>query len=236
MRPGGAGFGRVRTIAAPSIRYRCMSSEKSPIRDARSAALVVPPRTNAGHSVTSLPLDGLVLVEVVVHGDSRGFFAERFHRERFREHGLPTEFAQDNHSRSAPGVLRGLHYQHQPAQGKLVGVVRGRVWDVAVDIRPASPTFGQHVGLELSDMNGRLIWIPPGFAHGFCVLGEEPADVYYKVDAPYASDGEGGVRWDDPQLGIQWPVAELVVSERDENLPLFAGYAANPPAWDTVRS
>jgi dTDP-4-dehydrorhamnose 3,5-epimerase len=213
-----------------------MSPEGTLAGRAPSAALIVPSRANPEHSVTSLPLDGLVLVELVVHGDSRGFFAERFHLERFEAHGLPTAFAQDNHSRSAPGVLRGLHYQHQPAQGKLVGVVRGRVWDVAVDIRPASPTFGQHIGLELSDMNGRLLWIPPGFAHGFCVLGDEPADVYYKVDAPYGPAGEGGVRWNDAQLGIRWPMERPLVSERDAALPTFAAYQEDPPAWDATRS
>src|SRR5438270_14012185 len=104
--------------------------------------------------VLRLEPPGLLLVSPTVHRDERGFFIERFHRERFREHGLPTEFAQDNHSRSAPGVLRGLHFQYRPAQGKLVGVVRGRIWDVAVDLRPASPTFARSTGLELSDMNG----------------------------------------------------------------------------------
>ena len=136
--------------------------------------------------VTPLDLPGLVLVELKIFGDVRGFFVERFQLQRFAEQGLPTQFIQDNHSRSGPKVLRGLHYQSQPAQGKLVGVIRGCIWDVVVDIRPESPTFGKHFGLEMSDMNGRMLWIPPGFAHGFCVLGDEPADVLYKVDAlPY---------------------------------------------------
>lgn len=120
-------------------------------------------------TVTPLELDGIVLVQLAVHGDSRGFFTERYHQARFQQHGLPTAFVQDNHSRSAPGVIRGLHYQHAPPQGKLVGVTRGRIWDVAVDIRPGSSTFGRSVAAELSDMNGRLLWIPAGFAHGFCV-------------------------------------------------------------------
>src|SRR5205823_71251 len=135
--------------------------------------------------VLPVEIKGLALVELKVHGDARGFFVERYQHDRFRDHGLPSNFVQDNHSRSAPGVLRGLHYQVNPGQGKLVGVIRGRIWDVAVDIRPNSPTYGKHVAVELSDMNGRLLWIPPGFAHGFCVLGEEPADVLYKVDAAY---------------------------------------------------
>lgn len=181
--------------------------------------------------VTRLELKGLVLVKLKVFGDARGFFVERFQADRFRAAGLPDRFVQDNHSRSAPGVIRALHYQTGPAQGKLVGVVRGRVWDVAVDVRPDSPTFGQHYGVELSDANGQLLWIPPGFAHGFCVLGDEPADVLYKVDALYNPAGEGGIRWDDPELAVPWPVANPTVSARDEKLPSFAEYRANPPAW-----
>src|ERR1700751_308489 len=118
---------------------------------------------------TPLEIPGLILVELKVHGDSRGFFVERFRDDLFGEAGLPTHFAQDNHSRSAPGVLRGLHYQVDPPQGKLVGCVGGRIWDVAVDIRVDSPTFGKSYGVELSDENGRLLWVPSGFAHGFCV-------------------------------------------------------------------
>ena len=181
--------------------------------------------------VTRLELEGLLLVELAIHGDERGFFTERFHAGRFEGHGLPTMFAQDNHSRSAPGVLRGLHYQHTPAQGKLVGVTRGRIWDVAVDIRPASPTFGQSVGLELSDMNGRLLWIPPGFAHGFCVLGDEPVDVLYKVDTPYSPAGEGGIAWDDPDLAVGWPLSDPTISRRDLQLGSFAQYRTNPINW-----
>ena len=205
-----------------------MSSERKPGMCTR-----VPPRVGTGFCATSLPLAGLVLIENVVRGDERGFFTERFHRQRFREGGVTATFVQDNHSRSAPGVLRGLHYQHHPAQGKLVGVVRGRVWDVAVDVRPASSTFGHHVAVELSDMNGRVIWMPAGFAHGFCVLGDEPADMLYKVDAPYEPDGEGGIRWDDTELGIDWPLARPVVSSRDANLPSFAAYTASAPSWST---
>src|SRR6516162_2296816 len=113
--------------------------------------------------VTRLEPQGLLLVELALHGDARGFFVERFHEARFREFGLPTRFVQDNHSRSAPGVLRGLHYQSRPAQGKLVGVTRGRIWDVAVDLRSDSPTIGQSFAVELSDLDGRLLWIPAGF-------------------------------------------------------------------------
>ncbi|MGE3267870.1 MAG: dTDP-4-dehydrorhamnose 3,5-epimerase [Chloroflexota bacterium] len=184
--------------------------------------------------VTRLDIDGLLLVELTVYGDARGFFVERFQAERFRENGLPTTFAQDNHSRSGPGVLRGLHFQHTPAQGKLVGVMRGRIWDVAVDIRTGSPTFGQSYGVELSDLNGTLLWIPPGFAHGFCVLGDEPADVLYKVDALYNPQGEAGIAWDDPELAVPWPVSEPLVSQRDKTLQSFAAYREHPVAWSAA--
>jgi dTDP-4-dehydrorhamnose 3,5-epimerase len=185
--------------------------------------------------ISPLELDGLQLVELDVLGDARGFFVQRFHAEQFRPF-ISAEFVQDNHSRSAPGVLRGLHFQHSPAQGKLVGVVRGRIWDVAVDIRPDSRTFGRSVGVELSDLNGRLLWVPPGFAHGICVLGDEPADVLYKVDAVYAPAGEGGIRWNDPELGISWPVLQPTISTRDAALPTFAEYKASPPAWSRAQS
>ncbi|HEX4794189.1 MAG TPA: dTDP-4-dehydrorhamnose 3,5-epimerase [Humisphaera sp.] len=178
--------------------------------------------------VSQLEISGLLLVELTVRGDARGFFIERFQDAKFRELGLPTHFVQDNHSRSAPGVLRGVHYQHTPPQGKLVGVVRGRVWDVAIDIRASSPTFGQHLAVELSDMNGRLLWIPPGFAHGFCVLGDEPADVYYKVDNPYNPAGEGGIAWNDPQLAIPWPCEKPTISARDQAQQSLAQYHQKP--------
>lgn len=177
------------------------------------------------------PLEGALLIELNLHGDARGFFVERFNAGKFAELGLPTDFVQDNHSRSAPGVLRGLHYQHDPAQGKLVGVTRGRVWDVAVDIRPTSSTFGHYYGTELSDTNGLLYWIPPGFAHGFCVLGDEPADMLYKVTGLYNQAGEGGIRYDDPSIAINWPIDNPQISERDTGLPSLESYRANPPQW-----
>ncbi len=181
--------------------------------------------------MTRLELPGLVLVELQIHGDARGFFVERFHLQRFTDHGLPTRFVQDNHSRSGPNVVRGLHYQCGPDQGKLVGVVRGRVWDVVVDVRPDSPTYGQHFGIEMSDLNGCMLWIPAGFAHGFCVLGDEPADVLYKVDAPYEPAGEGGIFWADPELALPWPIRQPIVSARDQRLPSFAAYRARPARW-----
>ena len=182
--------------------------------------------------VLDCPLEGLKIIELDVYGDKRGFFTERFHAGRFAEAGLPTQFVQDNHSRSAPGILRGLHYQNNPVQGKLVGVTRGRVWDVAVDIRPQSATYGQYYAVELSDENGRLFWIPGGFAHGFCVLGDEPVDMLYKVSGLYNKEGEGGIRFDDPEFNIQWPISSPLISDRDKALISFAEYKKNPPHWD----
>jgi dTDP-4-dehydrorhamnose 3,5-epimerase len=202
-----------------------LSSPRAPV------PTVVPPRTGTAFRVAPLPLAGLLLIENAIHGDERGFFTERFHLERFREHGITATFAQDNHSRSSPGVLRGLHYQYAPAQGKLVGVVRGRIVDVVVDIRPWSATFGDHVTIEISDMNGRVLWVPAGFAHGFCVIGDEPADLLYKVDAPYEPSGEGGIQWNDPQIGIHWPIPTPLISARDALAASFAAYAADPPEW-----
>lgn len=181
--------------------------------------------------IFNCPLEGLKIVELDVHGDERGFFVERFHAKRFAEAGLPYIFMQDNHSRSEPGTLRGLHYQYAPPQGKLVGVIRGTVWDVAVDIRPDSPTYGQHYGVELSGKGGLLFWIPAGFAHGFCVLGDEPADMLYKVTSVYNAVGEGGIKFDDPDLAMKWPVQEPIVSKRDQNQQTFREYKESPPAW-----
>jgi dTDP-4-dehydrorhamnose 3,5-epimerase len=184
--------------------------------------------------IIDLPFEGLKLIELVVHGDARGFFVERFRVDVFREHGLPTDFAQENHSRSAPGVLRGLHYQVDPAQGKLIGVVRGRIWDVVVDIRTDSPTFGRSYGVEIDDVNGLLLWVPAGFAHGFCVLGDEPADVLYKVDGLYNPATEGGIRYDDPELAIEWPLTRPTVSARDISLPSFREYRTSPVDWSAI--
>jgi dTDP-4-dehydrorhamnose 3,5-epimerase len=177
------------------------------------------------------PLAGVKLIKTNVLGDSRGFFIERFHAVHYAAAGLPVEYVQDNHSRSAPGILRGLHYQHTPAQGKLVGIIRGKVWDVVVDIRPDSPTYGQSYGVELSGENGRMLWIPSGFAHGFCVLGDEPVDMLYKVTTLYNPAGEGGIRYDDPTLAIDWPIRNPQVSERDKHQPSWSEYRANPPVW-----
>ncbi len=181
--------------------------------------------------IIDCPIEGLKIVELKVFGDRRGFFVERFSEPKFAEMGLPTRFIQDNHSRSAPNVLRGLHYQKNPEQGKLVGVTRGRVWDVAVDIRPNSKTFGQYYGVELSDENGRLFWIPAGFAHGFCVLGDEPVDMQYKVTGVYNPSGEGGILWDDKEINIEWPINNPTVSDRDKALMSFAEYKSKGITW-----
>ena len=172
--------------------------------------------------IISRPLEALALIEVRYFHDSRGFFAETFRQEWMQELKIDAEFLQENHSRSSAKVLRGLHFQIDPPQGKLVSVRRGRIWDVAVDIRKNSPTFGQYFGAELSDTNGRLLWIPSGFAHGFCVLGEEPADVAYKVTGYYNPKTEGGLRWNDPKVNIQWPISDPILSAKDAELPGLA--------------
>jgi dTDP-4-dehydrorhamnose 3,5-epimerase len=155
--------------------------------------------------VTPTAIPELLLIEPRVFGDARGFFFESFNQRAFQEaSGLNLEFVQDNHSRSSQGVLRGLHYQIQQPQGKLVRVVRGRVFDVAVDLRRSAATFGRWVGMELSEENHRQLWIPPGFAHGFMVLSES-ADFLYKTTDYYAPEHERCVAWDDPKLGIEWP-------------------------------
>lgn len=169
-------------------------------------------------------LDGLIVFENRKFADERGFFQEYFQEGKSAAAGLERHFVQINHSRSRPGVVRGLHYQHSPGQGKLVGVVRGRIWDVAVDLRADSPTQGQNFHLELSEANGRMLWVPPGFAHGFCVLGDEDADVLYLVDQPYNGKTEGGIRWNDPDLAVPWPVRHAVVSGRDEAQQSWAEY------------
>lgn len=177
------------------------------------------------------PMDGLKVIQLQVHGDARGFFVERYHQQKLADLGIKETFVQDNHSRSAPGILRGLHYQASPAQGKLVGVTRGKVWDVAVDVRPDSSTYGQYHGVELSDENGVIFWIPPGFAHGFCVLGDEPADMLYKCSGLYNARGEGGIMYNDPEFDIEWPIDNPQISQRDKELMSFADYKKNPENW-----
>lgn len=160
--------------------------------------------------------------------DERGFFVESYHADRFRELGIETTFVQDNHSRSRRGVLRGLHYQDLTApQAKLVRCARGAVYDVAVDLRVGSATFGKWVGVELSDENMRQILVPVGFAHGFVVLSEV-ADLHYKCSSYYAPTAEGSVAWDDPDLAVRWPVDEPILSTRDRQAQTVRQYLTNP--------
>lgn len=157
----------------------------------------------------------VVLITPRLFGDHRGFFMETYHREKFLAGGIGAEFVQDNHSRSARDILRGLHYQVGKPQGKLVRVVRGEIWDVAVDLRRSSPDFGRWVGVTLSEENHQQLYIPPGFAHGFCVVSET-ADVVYKCTELYAPDCERTLLWNDPNLAIPWPAPSPVLSAKDQ--------------------
>lgn len=169
-------------------------------------------------NVLETALPGVLIIEPKVFGDDRGFFLETFQLERYSSLGVPQPFVQDNHSRSQQGVLRGLHFQRTRPQGKLVQVSRGAVFDVAVDVNPNSDYCGQFVAVELSDQNHRQLWIPPGYAHGFCVLSEV-ADFQYKCTDLYFPEDEGGVLWNDSDLNIPWPVEAPVLSDTDQRLP-----------------
>ena len=168
-------------------------------------------------------LDGPMLLKPKVFGDDRGFFAETYRRSVFADLGIPEEMKQDNNSRSAGKIVRGMHFQIGEGTAKLVRCGRGAIYDVVVDLRKGSPTFGQWEGFELTDENGRMLYVPVGFAHGFCVLSDI-ADVFYKQDRYYADATERGIKYDDPAVGVQWPlpVAELKPSERDANAPTLA--------------
>lgn len=178
---------------------------------------------------TALP--GALILEPKVFGDARGFFMETWNRRRYVEAGLPGEFVQDNVSFSQHGVLRGLHYQHPNAQGKLVYVLQGEVFDVAVDVRVGSPTFGRWAGVTLSAENRRQFWVPPGFAHGFCVTGET-ALFCYKCTELYAPEHEGSILLNDPAIGIAWPLGHPTLSAKDAAAPPLAeiNRARLPPA------
>jgi dTDP-4-dehydrorhamnose 3,5-epimerase len=180
--------------------------------------------------VTATNIPGVVVIEPDVFRDPRGFFMEMFHAEKFRSQGLPHTFVQDNQSRSARGVLRGLHYQLRHPQGKLVRVASGEVFDVAVDIRQGSPFFGRWVGSVLSEENRLQMCIPPGFAHGFCVLSEQ-ADVVYKCTDLYAPGDEYGIAWDDPDIGIQWPQVDYLLSDRDRRNPRLSESGERLPLY-----
>jgi dTDP-4-dehydrorhamnose 3,5-epimerase len=173
-------------------------------------------------------IDGLVLLEPGVHGDERGFLVESFSAEAWREHGVDVEFVQDNHSRSSHGILRGLHFQTTPGQAKLVRCARGRIFDVAVDLRRGSATYGEWEGYELDDEHHRQFFVPVGFAHGFCVLSDV-ADVHYKLSSYYVPETERGIAWDDPDVGVEWPVDDPQTSQRDRSAPRLAEIAGELP-------
>jgi len=165
----------------------------------------------------------VIIVKPKVFGDERGFFMETFKRSDFEKAGIDTDFVQDNHSKSKRGVLRGLHYQLEPkSQGKLVRCIKGKIFDVAVDIRKGSPTFGRWIGVELSEENKLMLWIPKGFAHGFLTLSEE-AEIIYKVSgSEYSPDHDRSIRWNDPEIDIKWPLdCEPILSEKDKNAPFL---------------
>lgn len=166
-------------------------------------------------NVIQTELPGVLIIEPKVFGDHRGFFLETFQIERYRDIGITLPFLQDNHSRSPRGVLRGLHFQRTRPQGKLVSVSRGAVYDVAVDINPASSTCGRYVGVELSEENHRQLWIPPGYAHGFCVISDL-ADFCYKCTDLYIPQDEGGLIWNDLDINIPWPIENPLLSEKDQ--------------------
>ncbi|HPM43277.1 MAG: dTDP-4-dehydrorhamnose 3,5-epimerase [Spirochaetota bacterium] len=168
-----------------------------------------------------LEIEGLILVEPVAFHDERGFFLESFKESEFAAAGITERFVQDNHSLSARNVIRGLHYQKEPsAQGKLVRVIKGRAWDVAVDLRPGSLSFGKWLGMELSEENRLMLYIPPGFAHGFAALSDE-VHLLYKCTREYDPALDAGIRWDDPDLAVKWPVENPILSSKDRNLPLL---------------
>ena len=175
-------------------------------------------------------LAGPIVIEPSIVADSRGFFLESFRRDPYREAGIDADFVQDNHSRSVRGTVRALHFQADPGQPKLVRVARGRAFDVIVDIRPSSPTFGQWESFELDDERHLQLYVPIGFAHGFCALSAV-VDFVYKVGSYYDAETERGIAWDDPELAIAWPIEEPVVSDRDQRNPTLADIRAELPDW-----
>ncbi len=168
--------------------------------------------------INTTPLNGLLVIEPKCFQDERGFFLETYQSQRYHEAGIVDTFVQDNQSRSIKGVLRGMHFQVKRPQAQLVTVMRGRVFDVGVDLRPASPNFGKWFGIELHDAGPRQIYMAPGFAHGFCVLSDW-ADLHYKVSRNYDAHDEGGLHWGDPDVGIQWPLGDPAVTARDVSFP-----------------
>lgn len=185
--------------------------------------------------IESRHLNEVVVIVPQVLGDSRGFFMETFRTDQFRELGLPTEFVQDNHSRSVKGVIRGLHFQWSPPMGKLMRVTRGAAFLVAVDVRKGSPTLGKWFGLEVSEENKKQMWAPYGFARGFCSLTDD-CEVQYKCTGTYNSQGEAGINLADPQIAVKWPidVATAVISDRDRKAPTLAQWLASPLSANVV--
>lgn len=166
-------------------------------------------------------IDGLVLVKPKVFNDGRGFFVEEYKKSDFARAGINIDFVQDNHSKSSRGVLRGLHFQKEPyAQAKLVRCIKGKIWDVAVDLRAGSATFGKWLGFELSEENFNMLFIPEGFAHGFVTLSQE-AEIFYKCSKEYSPQHDSGLRYDDPTLNISWPLKDVIISEKDKKLPFL---------------
>lgn len=177
--------------------------------------------------IESRHLCDVIVVVPEVFQDSRGFFTEAFRADQFKLLGLPTEFVQDNHSGSTKGVVRGLHFQWQPPMGKLMRVTRGCAFLVAVDIRKGSPTLGKWVGIEASAQNRRSVWAPAGFARGFCALSDV-TEIQYKCTGIYNSKGESAIRWNDPAIGIEWPLTDVIVSDKDRNARTLAEWLASP--------
>jgi dTDP-4-dehydrorhamnose 3,5-epimerase len=171
-------------------------------------------------NVVRTPLSGLLVIEPACFNDHRGFFLESYSDDRYREAGMTDRFVQDNHSRSMKGVLRGMHFRVTRPQAQLVTVIRGRIFDACVDLRRESPTFGRWFGTELSDTGPRQVYMAPGFAHGFCVLSDW-ADLHYRVSERYDPADSGGLRWDDPDVAIAWPVESPVLAVRDASYPLL---------------
>jgi len=177
--------------------------------------------------IESIHLQDVVVLVPDIFQDSRGFFMETFREDQFKAHGLPYHFVQDNHSRSAKGVVRGLHFQWEPPMGKLMRVTQGSAFLVAVDIRKGSPTLGKWAGIEASAENRREVWAPAGFARGFCVLSDF-AEIQYKCTGAYNNKGESGILWNDPAIGIQWPVTNAELSEKDKKAQTLAQWLASP--------
>lgn len=169
-------------------------------------------------NVTESRLKGVYLIKPRVFEDPRGFFLETYHQDRYSQHGIEVDFVQDNYARSSRGILRGMHYQIKQGQDKLVSVPQGEVFDVVVDLRKDSPTFGQWEGFELSSKNKHQLFVPIGFAHGYCVTSDT-ADFMYKCSNFYQQEDEGGLIWNDPKVGIQWPIEDPILSEKDQNYP-----------------